>query len=209
MPTEPKGRVMTDNILNYNDFIKSAKRDGIFSHPDIQQRMLMMMGDKKNQKLELDKKEENQVAKNYQKMYFALATIRWCNGETLGVARQHALEQMNTYVKTKSNIAHPMNKYLIGINGQINREVSYHNMTDEHANEKIDMNSTLAKKWAAESTQIFQENMRELNTLYQKYMPQNDKKQQPAAIKFELVNRHMQKMLQQMMIQQQTNQRAA
>ena len=53
----------------FNDFIKSANRDEIFSHPDVQQRMLMMMGDNKNTKLELDKTEENKIAKNYQKMY--------------------------------------------------------------------------------------------------------------------------------------------
>ena len=198
---------MADNVLNYNEFIKSVKPGEIFSHPDIQQRILMIMGDNKNQKLELEKTEENKIAKNYQKMYMALATIRWCRGQTLGVARQHALQQMNSYVKTKTNIAHPMNKYLIGINGQINREVSYHNMTDEHANEKIDMNSTLAKKWSMESTKIFQDCMRELNEMYKKYMPQKDKTQQPAPVKFQIAQRNMQKMLVQIVMQQ--NQRAA
>lgn len=207
VPAQPRGCIMADNVLNYNEFIKSVKPGEIFSHPDIQQRILMIMGEKKDKKLELEKTEENKIAKNYQKMYMALATIRWCRGQTLGVARQHALQQMNSYVKTKTNIAHPMNKYLIGINGQINREVSYRNMTDEHSDKKIDMNSTLAKKWSMESTKIFQDCMRELNEMYKKYMPQKDKTQQPAPVKFQIAQRNMQKMLVQIVMQQ--NQRAA
>lgn len=200
---------MMDNILNYGDFIKSANKNEIFSHPDIQQRMLMIMGNEKNKKLELDKAAENKIAKNYQKMYFALATVRWCRGETLGIARQRALEQMNSYVGTKADIAHPMNKYLIAINGQISREVSYRNMTDEHSDKKIDINSELAKKWSAESTKIFQQCMHELNELYQKYMPAKEKKEQPAMVKFNLAQHRTQQLMQQILKDMHENQRAA
>ena len=181
----------------------------IFSHPDIQQRMLMIMGEDKNQKLELDKTEENKIAQNYQKMFFALAVIRWCKGEKLGVARQHALEQMNSYVKTKINIAHPMNKYLIAINSQIHREVSYRNMTDKHSDKNIEMNSELAKKWTSEATKIFQQCMQNMNEMYQKYMPEKDKKQLPANMKFKVAQHRMQQMLQQIIAEQKSLQRAA
>ncbi|MFQ6703993.1 MAG: hypothetical protein ACLRFP_02850 [Alphaproteobacteria bacterium] len=200
---------MMDNVLNYNDFIKSANQNKILSHPDIQQRMLMLMGENKDQKLELTKDEENKIAQNYQKMYFALATIRWCNGEKLGIARQHALEQMNSYVKTKTNIAHPMNKYLVAINSQINREVSYHNMTDKHSDKTINMNSELAKKWSTESAKIFQQCMKNMNEMYKKYMPEKNNKQTPATVKFQLAQHRTQQMLQQIILEQQRRQRAA
>ena len=193
---------MMDNVLNYSDFIKSANCDEIFSHPDIQQKILIMMGENKDKRLELDKTEENKISQNYQKMYFALATIRWCNGEKLGVARQHAMSQMNSYVNTKINIAHPMNKYLVGINNQVIREVSYRNMTDKNSDSSIDINSELAKKWSTESVKIFQKCMHELNEMYQKYMPNKNKKQLPADIKFKLVQQHRQKALQQILFDQ-------
>ena len=200
---------MMDNVLNYSDFIKSAKTNEIFSHPDIQQKMLMMMGENKNQKLELTKDEENKIAQNYQKMFFALAVIRWCKGEKLGIARQHALEQMNSYVKTKTNIAHPVNKYLIAINSQIHREISYRNMTDENSDKTINMNSELAKKWLAESTKIFQQCLQDMNEIYKKYMPAKDKKELPAAVTFELAQRRTQEMLRRIIAEQKSNQYAA
>lgn len=200
---------MMDNVLNYRDFIKSANKNEIFSHPDIQQRMLMIMGNEKDKKLELDSVTENKIAQNYQKMFFALATIRWCRGETLGIARQRALDQMNSYVKSKANIAHPMNKYLIAINGQVAREISYRNMTDENSDKKIDMNSDLAKKWSVEATKVFQQCMRELNDIYQKHMPAKEKKEQPATVKFELAQRRAQQLMQKVLKDIRENQRAA
>lgn len=206
-PRKPKGCTMTDDVLSYNDFIK--KSGGIFLHPDVQQRILMIMGDKKNPKLELTKSEETKIAQNYRKMYITLATIRWCKGESLGVARQHAMAQMNTFVKSKVDIAHPMNKYLMTINNQIIRTISQLNMTDENSDKKINMNPELATKWSVEATKIFQQNMHELNEMYQKYMPVKDVKQQPVNVKFKTANRRVVDMLNHMLAQQQNHQRAA
>ena len=200
---------MVNENINYFDFIKSQNKNGIFSHPDVQQRLLMLMGNEKNKKLELSKDEENKIAQTYQKMFFALATIRWCRGETLGVARQKSLEQMNNYVKSKTNIAHPMNKYLMGINGQTNREISVMNMTDKNSDKKIEMNSVVAQKLSAEATKEFQASLKILNDMYKKYMPEKDIKKMPATKSFEIAKKNAQQMLQQIMLNQMIKQRAA
>lgn len=199
---------MTNDVMNYFDFIKSQNKEGVLSHPDVQQRMLMMLGQEKNSKLELSKQEENKIARNYQKMFFALATIRWCNGATLGVARQKSLEQMNSFVKSKTNIAHPMNKYLMSINNQMFREISQRNMTDENSDKKINIDSALAKKWTDEATQEFQKCLKELNEMYQKYMPEKTLDNMPATKSFENAKLKARHMLQQLLIQQEA-QRAA
>ena len=198
---------MTNDILNYSDFIKSQNQKGIFAHPDVQQRMLMMMGEEKNQKLELTKQEEKDIAKHYAIMFFSLATIRWCQGQTLGVARQKSLEQMNSFVKTKVNVEHPMNKYLMAINNQYHRFISQLNMTDEHSDKKINVMQDLTQKWSAMATKNFQESLKHLNEMYKKYMPEKDIKNKPAVVKFELAQKKAQQMMQQLLAGQ--NQRAA
>ena len=200
---------MMDNVLNYADFIKSQNKEGIFSHPDVQQRMLMIMGEEKNQKLELSKEEEKKIVQIYATMFFALVVMRWCRGETLGVARQKSLEQMNSFVKSKVNVAHPMNKYLMTINNQYHRFISQLNMTDKNSDKKIEVSSELATKWSMEATKQFKESLKLLNKMYAKYMPEKDVKKQPANVKFNLAQKRAQQMMQQLLLQQRINQRAA
>ena len=207
---KPKGFAMMNEYLNYDEFIKSQNKDGILSHPDVQQRLLMIMGNEKNKKLELSKDEEKAIAKNYQTMFFALATIRWCNGGTLGMARQKSLEQMDNFVKSKVNIAHPMNKYLMAINSQTRREIAALNMTDENSDKKIETNSAVAKKLSAEATKEFQESLKNLNDMYKKYMPEKDIKKMPATKSFNVAQQKAQQLMQQLvMAQQMMKQRAA
>ena len=206
---KPKEFTMMNEYFDYANFIKSQNKNGVLSHPDIQQRMLMMMGNEKNKKLEISKEEEKKIAQTYLKMFFALATIRWCNGETLGVARQKSLDQMNNYVKSKTNIAHPMNKYLLAINGQIHREIAQINMTDENSNKKIEIDPELKKKRQAEATKEFQQCLKTLNEMYQKYMPEKDVKKMPATKSFEAAKQRAQQLMQAMLLQQTMHQKAA
>lgn len=200
---------MMNEYFDYANFIKSQNKNGVLLHPDIQQRMLMMMGNEKNKKLEISKEEEKKIAQTYLKMFFALATIRWCNGETLGIARQKSLDQMNNYVKSKTNIAHPMNKYLLAINSQIHREIAQINMTDENSNKKIEIDPELKKKWQAEATKEFQQCLKTLNEMYQKYMPEKDVKKMPATKSFETAKQRAQQLMQAMLLQQTMHQKAA
>ena len=200
---------MVNKVLNYSNFIQSQNMKNIFSHPDVQQKMLMMMGQSKDKKLELNPNEENQIAKNYSVMFFALATIHWCRGGTLGVARQKSLDYMDSFTKGKINIAHPMNKYLMAINNQIKREVSEINMKDENSDKQIGLSKTLKEKWIAEFTKMFQQNLTELKELYKKYTPEKDIKQQPATIQLKLARKRMEQKMLEMVASQNLNQRAA
>ena len=134
----------------------------------------------------------------------------WCKGGTLGVARQKSLEQMDNFVKSKVNIAHPMNKYLMGINSQMHREMALLNMTDENSDKKIEMNSAVAQKLSAEATKEFQASLKILNDMYKKYMPEKDIKKMPATKSFNVAQQKAQQLMQQLvMAQQMMKQRAA
>jgi len=146
----------------------------ILLNPDIKQRTLMMTGESKDKKLELNKEQQKQIAIAYSKMFYALTTIHWCNGATLGTAWQKALEQMSSFVKTKSNPGHPMNKYLHALDNQYRREISERIMTSKYSDEKINMNPELAKKWSDVATKQFQSYLKTMNDMYKEYMPDNN-----------------------------------
>ena len=67
----------------------------------------------------------------------------------------------------------------------------------------------MAKKWSGKATDVFQQCMRELNDMYKKYMPEQDKSKQPGTVKFELANKRVQDLMQKIIIEQRTQQRAA
>ena len=205
-PLKPKGATM----MNYVDFINSQSDENILSHPDIQQRMIMLMGGDKDNKLELTKQEETQVAQHYLKMCYSLATIRWCRGETLGVARQKSLEQMDNFVKSKTNIANPVNKYLLSIHGRVSREFAEQNMTNPDSNENVKLHPVLAQKWSDQATKEFQKSLQILNEIHKKYMPEKNTENNPDTKSFNMAQQNVQKMLQQILLQQQmTDERAA
>ena len=168
-PIKPKGAPM-----NNENYFSNFSNEQILSHPDVKQRTLMMTGKSKDKTLELTKEQEKQIAIAYSKMFYALTTIHWCKGATLGTAWQKALEQMSSFVKTKSNPAHPMNKYLHALDNQYRREISERIMTSPYSNEKINMNPELAKKWSDTSTKQFQSYLKKMNDMYKEYMPQKE-----------------------------------
>lgn len=171
-PMKPKGAPMNNNFY-FSDF----SDEQILSHPDIKQHTLMMTGQTKDKKLELTKEQEKQIAIAYSRMFYALVEIHWTGGATLGNAQQKALEQMSSFVKTKSNPEHPMNKYLHVLDNQYRREISERIMTSPYSNEKINMNPELAKKWSDIATKQFQSYLKKMNDMYQEFMPQKNNNQ--------------------------------
>lgn len=192
------------NQLYFTDF----SDEQILAHPDIKQRILMMTGQKKDKKLELTKEQEKQIAKNFNEMLVSLMTLNWCRGGTLGAAEQKALDQMSSFVKSKSNPEHPMNKYLHAMDNQCRREVSERIMTDEHSDEKIGINSELAQRWAKIATEKFKKALKNMNDMYKEFMPQ--KQIEDKTKKFEKGKENTQQMLLLWQLQQQmSNGRAA
>ena len=206
--TKPKGCTMTNEYMDYGEFIKSQPQNAIFKHPDVQQKMLMMMGQNTDKKLEITPAEQKKIAQCYQRMYFSIATIHWCNGETLGVARQKSLQQMNNYVKQKVNIAHPINKYLMAINGQMHREIAQMNMTDKNSDNKVEIGPELKKKWTEASTKQFHESLKTLNEIHKKYMPTQEMKKTPSVKAFDIANKKAMDLMRQMAIIQQMQRQA-
>ena len=196
--------------MNTFDYIKIQSNQNILLHPEIQQKTMMLIGNDKDNKMQLTKEEETQIAQHYLKMCYSLATIRWCQGEMLGVARQNALNQMDNFVKSKTNIIHPMNKYLLSIHGRVSREIAERNMTDSNSDKKVELHPTLAQKWTEQATQEFQKSLQILNEIHKKHMPEQNKEQSPTAKSFNTANGKVQQMLQQLLLQQQTmDERAA
>lgn len=167
--------------MNSNTYSSEFSNEQILLHPDIKQRTLMMHGETKDKKLELTKEQEKQIARNFSIMFYALTTIHWCNGATLGRAWQKALEQMSSFVKTKSNPYHPMNKYLHALDNQYRREISERIMTSEYSDLKIEMNPELAKKWSDTATKQFQSYLKQMNDMYKEYMPATDNNKQEST----------------------------
>lgn len=174
--------------MNSNTYSSEFSNEQILSHPDVKQRTLMMHGETKDKKLELTKEQEQQIARNFSIMFYELTTIHWCNGATLGRAWQKALEQMSSFVKTKSNLGHPMNKYLHALDNQYRREISERIMTSEYSDSKIEMNPELAKKWSDIATKRFQGCLKNMNDMYKEYMPIADNKKQESTQQNKSVN---------------------
>jgi hypothetical protein len=182
----------------------------ILLNPDVKQRILMMTGESKDKKLELTKDQEKQIARHFATMFYALTTIHWCNGATLGVAWQKALEQMSSFVKTKSNPEHPMNKYLHALDNQYRRDISERIMTSPYSDSKIEMNSERAKQWVTHETQEYKKSLQFMNDMYKQYMPEKKSDVQPKVVSFKIAQeKTYEQMLKILQINQMTNERAA
>ena len=110
--------------------------------------------------------EQSEIAKIYARMYFALAIVRWCRGETLGVARQKAMEQMDNFMQSKSNSKNPADKYLIEFKKQFHAHMAKINVEDtKSAKRHIDIES--AKNIQGIFAKEFQNNLKSLNEMSQ------------------------------------------
>jgi hypothetical protein len=127
---------------------------------EIQEKQLIMTGAtvKKNQK-KLSFEDVRKIKQQYRDMYFALTSINWAQGMTLGMAWQKAIRQIEAYIVSKVKTPnHPMNAELIKFHTDFRKDMSKYIMTSEYSDEK--------SKDA-------------LNNMYQQYMPEKvaDKKQ--------------------------------
>ncbi len=188
---------MTDNFENFQN------ERNILLRPDVQNDMLILMGGQKEKTRDLTKEQQNQITKNYVAMYFSLAAVNWCQGTTLGIAWQKALEQMDSFIKAKIKVEnHPMTKWLAKIHSRHHREMSKEIMTNQNANNKISMSPESAKKWSAFSAKHFEENKNSLNGLYNQLMPQQKVQQQSENNPFKMAIDKISKTMQTIMLQQ-------
>ena len=163
---KPRGCAMMNQFTNYFDFVKSNDKKSIFSNQNIKQLIMMITDNAKMESFNFANPEQSEIAKIYARMYFALAIVRWCRGETLGVARQKAMEQMDNFMQSKSNSKNPADKYLIEFKKQFHAHMAKINVEDtKSAKRHIDIES--AKNIQGIFAKEFQNNLKSLNEMSQ------------------------------------------
>lgn len=176
---------------------------------DLQQKQIMMMGgivDKKQNKLSPE--TIRQIQKDYVKMYYGFVSINWGMGKTLGVSWQKALEQMDGYVASKLKVGnHPLNSELIKMHREFRRDMAKAIMTNPYTDEKL--KEQYKKSFLDYGTKCVKESKKSLDNMYIAHMPKQSEKQQIASVKFNFATQRTQQMLQQMLMYQRINQRAA
>lgn len=208
---------MTDNNIDYFDFVKTQNKNSIFSDTNIKQLINMIAGNAKIDKTKFADEKESKIAKIYMRMYFSLVMVRWCRGETLGVARQKSLEQMDNYVKSKENNHDQIGKSLTDIKEQMHPEFAKINMIDkDNADKNLEIDETQKKKLEQDFSKEFKESLEMLNQMsgqntmektLGKSATENLNKQK--AENFAAGKQKTQQLMQQLMLQQLMRQRAA
>lgn len=163
---KPRGCAMMNQFTNYFDFVKSNDKKSIFSNQNIKQLIMMITDNAKMESFNFANPEQSEIAKIYARMYFSLAIVRWCRGETLGVARQKAMEQMDNFMQSKSNSKNPADKYLTEFKKQFHAHMAKINVEDtKNAKRHIDIES--AKNIQGIFAKEFQNNLKSLNEMSQ------------------------------------------
>nr|MBQ0090915.1 hypothetical protein [Candidatus Enterousia merdequi] len=172
-----------------------------------EQQILLGLNVKKTK--DLSQQEIEKMQKDYIGMYYALTSINWSQGMTLGMAWQKALEQMDAFVASKTKmINHPMNKHLSKIHSEFRKKQSERIMTSEYAECKL--NPVHKKSFLDYGTKRVKDTKDSLNNLYQKYMPEKTEvNNQQKSHSFDLAKQKAQFLMQQIMLQQMKNSRAA
>ena len=170
---------------------------------EFQQQQMLMMGVVINQVQEkLPPEIIKQMKKDYVKMYYGFTSINWGMGKTLGISWQKALEQMDSFVATKTKISgHPANNELINFHSEFRRDMSKAIMTNPNTNLKLE--ERLKKNFLDYGTKSVKESKGALDGLYQKYMPKKTNEKTQTAQGFKLGNQKANQILQQLLIQQQ------
>lgn len=214
---KPKEFAMTNNYIDYFDFVKTNDKNSIFSNPGIKQLISLVSANAKIDKSAFSNEKDATVAKLYMRMYLSLAVVRWCRGETLGVARQKSLEQMNNFVKSKENSNDPIAKNLVQMKEKFHPEFAKINMQDKENSERnIDIDAHNAKQLEQDFAKEFKQSLEMLNQMSQqntmkKTLGETATKElnQQKTESFTSAKQQTQLLMQQMMMQQIMRQRAA
>lgn len=166
-----------------------------------QKKFIMMGGDIKTQQKQLSPEVIKQIKKNYTRMYFALTSINWGQGKTLGMAWQKALEQMDAFVASKIKISnHPINNELVKFHTKFKQDMSKHIMTSEYSASKL--REEHKKLFIKIGEKDLKKGKTFLDNKYQEYMPKQQIKETPIMKSFDIAQAKTQQMMQQMLQRQ-------
>jgi len=168
---------------------------------ELQQKYLVMMGGSlKESQNKLSHMDIEKMKKDYVGMYYALVSINWGQGMTLGMAWQKALEQIDAFVASKMKIPnHPANSELVKYHNQFRRDRAKSIMTSEYADEKL--SDRLKKSFVDYGTKRVKETKGALDNMYKKYMPKQEMQKTTNGKSFDIAKQKQLLLLQQMMNQ--------
>ena len=159
-----------------------------------QKQIIMMGGDIKKEQQKLSPEVIKQIEKNYRQMYIGFTSINWGMGKTLGVSWQKALEQMDSFVASKTKIAnHPVNNALVKIHKEFRSDMARFIMQSPHAENKL--SERLKKDFIDDGTKSLKQAKDVLENIYKRYNPTKESTKQFAAVKFNFANRNLQQIL--------------
>lgn len=196
-PKKPKGDAMADVIEKNNLDLEIQK-----------QKFILMGGSVKTIQKKLSQEDIKQIKKDYHRMYFALTSINWGQGMTLGMAWQKALSQMDAFVKSKTKVQnHPINDELTKIHTAFRRRMAKHIMTSEYSNNKLQ--EKYKKLFVQDGEKDFSKHKQSFDNIYKKYMPQQQIVKNTNSGQFDAAKIRTQQKLQMLLQMKMLNQHAA
>ena len=179
-----------------NDLGNANNEQSVLLNADVRRKIVLLMRGHKDDKIEVPQHQQQQIAKNYMKTFYALAAINWTKGMVLGAAWQKALDQMNSFVVGKAKSPNnPVNKYLVGIHAQNRREISEYMMFSPNSDEKLGLDLAVAKVLLDYATKRFHAGLGKLNEIHAQYEP---KTQENKDIVSKLTEQRTQDLMQKM-----------
>ena len=160
----------------------------------LKKRNLMLNACVESEQQKLSKEEIAKIKKDYVGMYFALTSINWGQGMTLGMAWQKALTQMDAFIESKMKIAnHPANIELLKYHTERRRLMAETAMKSEYANEKL--TECQRKVFFKDGEEILSASKKSLDSTYEKHMPKQKESKNPVNVQFKLANLNMKRQL--------------
>lgn len=184
------------------------EKNSVFQNPEIQQKMFILAGQKEQQQT-LSPETKKQIRKDCIGMFFSLAAINWCHGGSLGMAWQKGLEQMESYIKTKTkNPGNPVGIYLAEVYAKLKHDMAKTIMTSPHSQEPLKLNEESKKSWEEFCVKDANKKMANLNGVYNEYRPKQILENSKAK-SFDIAKQNTQQLMQQILMQNFINNRAA
>lgn len=159
-PNKTKGDTMTQTLYTEQQLAQ------------LKQNKFIMMGGITSQK-DLSMAEIKKLESDYRDMYYGLTSIHWSKGVTLGMAWQHALGQMESYIMSKAKVVNnPVFVKLLEFHKTFKKDMSKHIMKCQGRESETKLTPELRELFAKDGTEMTQKGKDALNQTYQKFMPQ-------------------------------------
>jgi hypothetical protein len=173
--------------------------------PEFMNQKIIMMGGNQNQRAkQISEAEIKRMKQKYVAMYYGFVSIHWGMGKSLGASWQRALEQMDGFIATWEKIPnHPLTREMKKFHQEYRRDMARAIMTNPNA--ELKLQEKFRKDFVDYGTRRVKESKSDLDSMYKKYAPEQDAKK----TEFASANRQVNMLLQQILLRQKMQGRAA